>query len=64
MTVTVLQYGILITLGYYFGSSYAAIATHLKSAGIIVALAALVVVFVGYRKFTKKIAESLIEETI
>jgi membrane protein DedA with SNARE-associated domain len=59
MSITILQYGTLMTLGYYFGASYEAVGAQLKEVGILIAVVAVIAIFYGYRKFTQSIADSV-----
>lgn len=68
--VTMLQYGVLMTIGYYFGQSYETIASYVEYAYIFIAIA--VVVFISStlliaryaRKQVDSIRESESEESV
>ena len=59
MCITVLQYGVLATLGYFFGTSYASISGPLKDFAIAIAIIAIILLYIAYTRFTKSIANSM-----
>ncbi|MCX6755784.1 MAG: VTT domain-containing protein [Candidatus Nomurabacteria bacterium] len=61
LCVTVIQYGILMTLGYYLGSSYSNATFYVKDAGILVAIIATVFIFgfFALQKYTRKKVEEI-----
>ncbi|MDD5050744.1 MAG: VTT domain-containing protein [Candidatus Pacebacteria bacterium] len=68
LPVTIFQYAVFMTAGYFLGSSYFVAAKYIQDAGIIIALVILTAFIFLYRYFAryakKKITEMEIEEEI
>jgi len=62
--ITFLQYGIILTLGYYLGSSYALVANDIKLVGLFFALALIIfiVVYVLIQRYAQREIKELEEE--
>ena len=57
--ITMFQYAVLMTLGYYFGNSYTIFGKYLQNAEIIIAVV-VVAVIVGYYAFSVSLREKII----
>lgn len=67
LTVTVLNYGLLVLLGYYLGQSYEKAIPYVKNIGIIIAIVAIVFVFIYFliqRYIKNKITEEVEEQKL
>jgi membrane protein DedA with SNARE-associated domain len=64
LPVTLLQYAVLLTIGYYLGYSYASAARYVEDAGLIIAAAFVVFVglFFAFQKYARHEIEKLEEE--
>lgn len=60
VSITTVTYGILMGLGFYFGSSYLLFSAYLKDIGIVISVS-IVVLIVGYYIFTRFIKEKFVK---
>ena len=60
LIVTMFQYGLLMVVGYYLGQSYELAIPYVKNVGIIIAVAA-VVVIIMYFLFQKRMKNKVIK---
>lgn len=59
--ITLFQYGIILTLGYYLGSSYSLVANDIKLVGLIItgSLIVFIVIYVAVQKYARRQLEVL-----
>jgi membrane protein DedA with SNARE-associated domain len=62
--ITLFQYGVILTLGYYLGSSYELATKYIQSAGLIVAAALIIfiIIYVAIQRYARRQIEKLEKE--